>query len=862
MKILAVKTVLMGAVWAGVCAVGYGFGQAAVQEPMSQNRDMGHPSAKRPMTFADLMAMKRVSDPQISPSGKWVLFSVMEVSLEKNTKVNHLWVVPLDPTRDDKAVTNGAPSTNTGILPSGQNDKQERQVTFGDGESFGRFSPDGKWVSYSAKDQIYVAAWNEAVGKVGEAKQLTSVSGGGADGAIWSPDSKRLMFTADVYPECSVKGGKTTTGILTGGQNDELKNEEPATWPEENACDKAKDEAAAASSNGQVWDALLYRHWDQYTGLKRSHILVVDLVGNVRDLTPRSAVGDAETPTWFLGAPLQYAWAPDSKEIAYVTNLDPVPAASTNNDVYTLRLDEPGAKAVKVSTSPGSDDAPAYSPDGKWLAFRSQKQAGFESDRFCLAVMDRASGKINSDVMPGFTSQQGKVVRDNWVDDFTWAPDSEHIAYASPDRGREIVQFIGISGSSGPPSYWTAADGELGSLGFASDGTMVATRMYVNEPTEIVSLKHTQSIEKGYDIIGSNTDIATITHINEGLLFQLDLAKLELFWFAGAEGTKVEGFLLEPPNFDPAKKYPVKFVMHGGPQTALGDSWSYRWNWELLAADGYVVVGINRRGSTGYGQKFVDEVSGDWGGRAYEDLMKGLDYAEATYPFIDKTRECALGASYGGFMADWVLTHTNRFKCIVTHDGMYDPVSAYGSTEEMWFNEWEFRRPEDFPKGWDGFSAAYNPMGKETKTNAGFLRSAQNDKQKSDVGGSRKATTEILTGGQNDERGEVGHAAEPWRYQNLPADQDPFRKWSPMRFIENAKTPTLVIHSQRDYRLDVSQGFELYTALQRRGVPARFLYFPDEGHWVLKPQNSQLWYETVDDWCDRWTKSGKYAASR
>ena len=188
------------------------------------------------------------------------------------------------------------------------------------------------------------------------------------------------------------------------------------------------------------------------------------------------------------------------------------------------------------------------------------------------------------------------------------------------------------------------------------------------------------------------------------LLAQLDLPKLESFWFTGAEGTKVEGFILRPPGFDPAKKYPVKFVMHGGPQTALGDSWSYRWNWELLAADGYVVVGINRRGSTGYGQKFVDEVSGDWGGRAYEDLMKGLDYAEAKYPFIDKTRECALGASYGGFMADWVLTHTNRFKCIVTHDGMFDPVSAYGSTEEMWFNEWEFRRPEDFPKGWDGFT--------------------------------------------------------------------------------------------------------------------------------------------------------------
>jgi dipeptidyl aminopeptidase/acylaminoacyl peptidase len=284
---------------------------------------------------------------------------------------------------------------------------------------------------------------------------------------------------------------------------------------------------------------------------------------------------------------------------------------------------------------------------------------------------------------------------------------------------------------------------------------------------------------------------------------------------------------MRPPGFDPAKKYPVKFLLHGGPETAWGDAWSFRWNWELMAASGYVMIGINRRGSTGYGQKFVDEVSGDWGGRAYEDLMKGLDYAEAMYPFIDKTRECALGGSYGGYMANWVLTHTNRFKCIVTHDGLYDPASAYGSTEEMWFNEWEFRRPEDFPKGWDGFT---------TKTN-----------------------TEILTRGQNDGRGSDGHPAEPWRYQNLPADQDPFRKWSPMRFIENAKTPTLVIHSQKDYRLDVSQGFELFTALQRLGVPSKMLYFPDEGHFVLKPQNSELWNEVVSDWCDRWTRSGKWS---
>jgi dipeptidyl aminopeptidase/acylaminoacyl peptidase len=627
---------------------------------------------------------------------------------------------------------------------------------------------------------------------------------------------------------------------------------EPASWAEEDACDKAKDEAAAASPvKGQVWDSLLYRHWDQYTGEKRSHILVVDADGkNVRDVTPASTVGDAETPTWMLGGPLEYAWAPDSKEIAYVTNLDKVPAASTNNDVFTLRLDEPGAKAVKVSTSPGSDDEPEYSPDGRWLAFRSQARAGFESDKFRLMLHDREKKTIQQ-LMPKF---------DRWVDEFVWAPNSEEVYFASGDAGETLIGRIEVSGPEIGKLEAISNLHELSELEVSRDGrTLVASEMSVDRPTE-VSATDLIGLSYGLALGGRNKELEdwqsfwvlppgpsnagfhsrhSITHLNDELLQQLDLGDLKPFKFAGAEGTKVQGFILRPPGFDAAKKYPVKFVMHGGPQTALGDSWSYRWNWELLAADGYVVVGINRRGSTGYGQKFVDEVSGDWGGRAYEDLMKGLDYAEATYPFLDKTRECALGASYGGFMADWVLTHTSRFQCIVTHDGMVDPVSAYGTTEEMWFNEWEFRRPEDFPKGWDGF------------TDPTHAQSAR-------VNGAPGSTDPT----HRDKTAMNGAPAEPWRYQNLPADQDPFRKWSALRSIENAKTPTLIIHSQKDYRLDVSQGFELYTALQRRGVPARFLYFPDEGHWVLKPQNSQLWYQTVDDWCDRWTKTGKYAETK
>jgi dipeptidyl aminopeptidase/acylaminoacyl peptidase len=706
-------------------------------------------AGKRPMTFADLMAMKRVSDPQVSPSGKWVMFSVTDVSLEKNSKTNHLWVVPI----------------------SGG---QEVQVTAGAGESNGRFSPDGKSVSWTAGDQIVVAPWDEIGGKPGAGRVLTQLSTG-ADGAIWSPDSQRLLFVSSVYPECSDK----------------------PNWVEEDACDKAKDEAAAKSPvKAQVWEHLLYRHWDHYTGEKRSHVLVVDATygAAVRDLTPARVVGDAETPTFSLAGPLGYAWAPDSKEIAYVANIDVVPAASTDNEVFTLRLDEDGAVPVKVSTSPGSDDGPAYSPDGRYLAFRSQARAGYESDRFRLMVLDRAE-KTTRELLPKL---------DGWVDEFVWAPDSKAIYFATGESGEENILFVGIDR---PEASSVASKAEYGDLRVTPDGkTVIATAMTVRYPALIVSIDR-GSLSSG-DTTVHETAWKGLTHLNDDALAQLEMQALESFRFPGAGGTSVEGFVIRPPNFDETKKYPVKFLIHGGPQGAWGDAWSYRWNAELMAADGYVVVMVNPRGSTGYGQAFIDGVNGDWGGKPFVDLMKGLDAAEAKFPFIDRTRECALGASYGGYMAEWVLTHTNRFKCIVTHDGMFNPQSAYGATEEMWFNEWEFRRgPATGAAAWD------------------------------------KAP------------------GQPWRYQNLPATQDPFRKWSPMLHIKDAHTPTLVIHSQRDYRLDVSEGFQLFTALQRLGVSSKMLYFPDEGHWVLKPQNSQLWYETVGDWCDRWTKSGKYAGS-
>ncbi len=352
--------------------------------------------------------MRRVSDPQVSPSGKWVMFSVVDVDLAANTKTSHLWVVPMGGGEEGRGKREeGRGGGRQGVVGDGGGaGGGERQITFWkDGESGGRFSPDGKKVLFVSADgaaggasQIFLADWDEAGGKIGTPQQLTHVSTE-ADGAIWSPDSQRILFVSRVYPECSTVD----------------------TWLHEDECNKRRDDEAAKSPvKAMVFDYLLYRHWDHYVGPKRSHVLVVSATdGNaVRDLTPGQNVTDAEVPTFSLGGPLGYAWAPDSKEIAYVTNLDLVPAASTNNDIYTLRLDEPGATPVKISTSPGSDDGPAYSPDGKWIAFRSQARAGYESDRFRLMLFDGASRESAGsesairELLPKF---------DRWVDEFVWA---------------------------------------------------------------------------------------------------------------------------------------------------------------------------------------------------------------------------------------------------------------------------------------------------------------------------------------------------------------------------------------------------------------------------------------------------------
>jgi dipeptidyl aminopeptidase/acylaminoacyl peptidase len=464
-----------------------------------------------------------------------------------------------------------------------------------------------------------------------------------------------------------------------------------------------------------------------------------------------------------------------------------------------------------TADNPASDSTPLYSPDGRYIAYRAQQRPGYESDRFRLMLHDRKTGEKTDLLLNQF---------DHWVGTFVWAPDSSRLYFVAEDKGTSPIHSINFTRKTSAEKGYdisirqTDVKIDLFLPGFNDDlavtpdgSTLVFTRMSLRAPSEIYrtapvddscrSKRPTETVRED-----NCNGIAQLTHLDDAVLSQVSMSLIEPFWFNGAQGDKVEGFLVTPPGFDrqwlnsgsaprrgsaPSKKYPVKFLIHGGPQGAWGDDWSYRWNPELFASptsstpSGYVVIMINFHGSTGYGQKFIDAINGDWGGAPFEDLMKGLDYAEKTYPFIDKDRECALGASYGGYMINWILGHTDRFKCLVSHDGMFNAESAWGTTEELWFNDWEF-----------------------------------------------KGTP----------------------YDNRAS----YEKWSPHQYAKNFKTPTLVIHGQRDYRLDVSEGLQLFTTLQMEGVPSKMLYFPDEGHWVLKPQNSQLWYKTVNDWVDQWTK--------
>lgn len=656
-------------------------------------------------TFDDMLNMRRVGDPQLSPDGRWVAYTVGVVSKAENKTLTHIFKVKLDGS-DQQQLTKGTAS-----------------------HSQPRWSPDGKHIAYVIGGQIWVM---EEDGD--DAKKVTSISTG-AGGPVWSPDGKWIAFGSEVYPECP-----------------------------SDACNKAEDDKVENSKvKAKVAERLLFKHWNEWRDRKRTHVFIIPRDGGIaRDLTP----GDFDSPPYAAASGVDYAFSPDSREIAFLRNPDKIEAISTNSDVYTMPLAGGDAKNITVNNK-GYDASPAYTPDGKYILFRSQETATFEADRWRIMRYDRSSGQT-VELTGGYDLQ---------VDEMTLSPDGKTVYFAAGSRGKSRVFTVPLEPDFRQriATHVRPVEGNLSQFPFVTnlnvtaDGrSLVFLSSSMSTPAELFTA----------GLQGSSMRALSRTRPN------IELPRPEEVEWKGALQTPNHGFLLKPINFDASKKYPLLVLIHGGPQGAWNDSWGYRWNPQVFANAGYVVFLPNPRGSTGYGQKFVNEISGDWGGKVFVDLKNGI-VEVLKKPYIDRNRIGGAGASYGGYMVNWILGHNSdprfKFKTLVSHAGVYNLESMAATTEELWFVNWEFQ-------------------------------------------------------------------GMPWEN---PVN---YQKWSPHKFVNRFNTPTLVTAGELDFRVPVDQSLQLFTGLQLKSVESKLIIFPDEGHWIMKPQNSEFWYSNVIGWLDKHLK--------
>jgi len=642
---------------------------------------------RHPLGIDEFITLPVVGDPQLSPDGATVAFTITTASLESDRSSTKLWLV---------AVDHG----------------DSWQATVGDGNDRApRWSPDGKTLAFISTRGGSPQIWRLPT-RGGEPTQVTHFAAGVAD-FTWSPDGKALYFWTDV------------------------------PWGDST---EAQRRAAPYDTEARIWTDLWFRHWTEWRQGIRSHVFRVDLPGGeTTDITRF----DRDVPTLALGGS-DVAVSPLGTEVAVVYNPDSNLARSTNNDIFVMGPD--GSLRQPITSNPGNDHSPQYSPDARFIAYLAMATPGFESDRQELMLYERVNGRTVS-LTPGWPLS---------VSAFRWLPDTRAILAEVEERGERV--FYRIEVPSGRRSR-ILGGGTNTALQVARD-RIVFLRQQTQQPAEV----YTASVD--------GRDLRPLTHVNDAALARLDLPPAEPFGFVGARGDSVFGWVIKPPGFDPLKRYPLVYLIHGGPQGAWLDQWHSRWNYAIFAARGYVVAAVNFHGSTGYGQEFTNSISRNWGGLPYEDLMTGLDQI-ARRSYIDSTRMGAAGASYGGYMIYWMAGHTDRFRTLVAHDGIFNPLSFTGTTEELWFPLWEF-------------------------------------------GGTPQT----------------------------PSARALMEKWSPANYVQHWSTPMLVVHSQQDFRVDLSEGLQAFTALRLKRIPSKFLYFPDEGHFVTRPRNRRLWWNTVLDWLD------------
>jgi dipeptidyl aminopeptidase/acylaminoacyl peptidase len=677
--------------------------------------------ARRALTVDDLFRFKRLADPHISPDGKWVVYAVGSVDMTANRVVYNLWLASTE-----------QPGLRKQLTAATKSDRHPR------------WSPDGRSILFESSRSGSGQLWIIDVAG-GEARQLTNISTGAGTGT-WSRDGKQIAFVSAVWPEFATKTFK---------ESDRLNRER-------------MDERAKSPVKARVFKRLFFRHWDDWVEDKRQHLFVASCaagkLGEPRDVTPGDRDAYPTSTTFSVGD--DFTFGPDGRYLYFTAVPAKHEAWNTDHDICRVPVTGGTTQWESLTAkNPAADGAPKFSPDGKWLAYRAQKRPGYEADQWDLFVLpaDADDNTPPRNITPGFNGS---------VEDFVWLPDSETIYFATEDRAK--TWYYATSLKTAAPRITYISEHDNNSLSVSDDGKHMAwMRAGMNFPPEVFV-----STNKGAEYA-----VRKLGDENGRLLAELDLPAPESVRVQGAGGTPMQMWVLKPPGFDPAKRWPLVYLVHGGPQGAWHDGWSWRWCPEVWAARGYVVACPNPRGSTGFGQQYVDEISGDWGGRCYEDLMAGLAYLEKQ-PWIDTDRMASAGASFGGYMMNWFQGNTTKFKTLITHCGVYNFESMYASTEELWFDEWE-------------------------------------------------------------------HGGPPWGKNRAS-----YEKHSPHRLAKNFKTPMLIIHNDRDYRVPVSEGIQLFTTLQRLGIPSRFINFPDEGHWVLKPQNSRYWHREVFAWLEKYVPPG------